>query len=225
MVLAVFDFDGTLFPKDTLPFLLSQWRKQKRSRRRLYATYLAVGGMYIRYKLKLFGALSREQMRKKALQRFTRIFCGMTWQQVDAFFEQCAALIVQQLRECVLNEFKLAQQKGCHTVLLSGGYTRLMDYVGGTLGFDAIIGTDLHHKNGFVDVTKPLDIVCGDEKAQRLRAAFADQPVDWDSSTAFADSLSDMPILKLVGHPVAVNPDAGLKAALAQTNWPVLDER
>ena len=69
MVLAVFDFDGTLFPKDTLPFLLSQWRVQKRSKRRLYATYLSVGGMYVRYKLGLVGALSREQVRRSALQR------------------------------------------------------------------------------------------------------------------------------------------------------------
>ena len=224
MILAVFDFDGTLFPKDTLPFLLSQWRAQKLSRRRLYAAYFGLAGMYVRYKLKLSGALSREQMRKTAMQRFTRIFADFTQEDVDAFFAHCAGLIARQLRPNVERELRKAQQQGFCTVLLSGGYARLMDYVGGALGFDTVIGTDLHFKDGVVDASQPLDIVCGEQKAARLRAAFAGQPVDWDNSRAFADSLSDMSILELVGQPIVVNPDKGLKAVVIKKNWPVLGE-
>lgn len=224
MVLAVFDFDGTLFPKDTLPFLLSQWRVQKMSRRRLYATYAAVGGMYVRYKLRLMGALSREQMRKKALQRFTRIFSGFTPGEVDAFFERCARPIVRELRPGVLRELRGAQAGGCHTVLLSGGYARLMDYVGAALGFDTVIGTALVYKNGVVDAKKPLDVICGDEKAERLCGAFAGHAVDWRASRVFADSLSDVSILELVGNPVVVSPEPALRALAARRSWPVLGE-
>ncbi len=224
MVLAVFDFDGTLFPKDTLPFLLTQWRAQKLSQRRLCAAYCALAGLFIRYKLGLHGALSREQMRKTALQRFTRIFSGMTFAQVDAFFGQCAALIVKQLRPNVSEQLRKAQAEGCHTVLLSGGYERLMDHVGCALKFDTVIGTALYFKNGVVDASRPLDIVCGDQKAERLRAAFAKYSVDWDKSRAYADSLSDVSILKIVGHPTVVSPDKGLKAVLEEEGWPVLGD-
>lgn len=224
MILAVFDFDGTLFPKDTLPFLLWQWRVQKRSKRRLYATYLAVGGMYVRYKLGLFGALSREQMRRTALQRFTRIFAGLSAADVDTFFEKCAGLIAQQLRPCVVRELRRAQDEGCHTVLLSGGYARLMDFVGGIMGFDTVIGTELHIRDGVVNADPPLDIVCGQEKAERLRLKFDGQTVDWAQSRAFADSLSDVPILELVGHPVVVSPDEGLQDVIARNAWPVLTD-
>lgn len=224
MVLAVFDFDGTLFPKDTLPFLLSQWRVQKRSKRRLYATYLSVGGMYVRYKLGLVGALSREQVRRSALQRFTRIFSGLPQADIDAFFERCAGLIAEQLRPCVVRELRKAQAEGCHTVLLSGGYARLMDFVGGIMGFHTVIGTALRMKDGIVDASQTLDIVCGEEKAERLRLKFDGQPVDWAQSRAFADSLSDVPILELVGHPVVVSPDEGLKDVIARNSWPVLAE-
>lgn len=224
MVLAVFDFDGTLFSKDTLPFLLSQWRKQKLPRRRLWATYLSIGGLFVRYKLKLFGELSREQMRKTALQRFTRIFSGLPKSFVDDFFKSCARLISQQLRPCVVAELRRTQAQGFHTVLLSGGYQRLMDFVGKTLKFDTIIGTELYYKNGMVDASQQLDIVCGDQKAQRLIAAFDGSAVDWAKSAAYADSLSDMPILMLVGNPVAVSPDKGLAQELELKHWPVLAE-
>lgn len=224
MVLAVFDFDGTLFPKDTLPFLLSQWRKQKLSRRRLWATYLSIGRLFVRYKLKLFGEISREQMRKTALQRFTRIFSGLPESFVDDFFKYCAHLISQQLRPRVVAELRRAQAQGFHTVLLSGGYQRLMDFVGETLKFDTIIGTELYYKDGMVDASPPLDIVCGKQKAQRLLAAFDGSEVDWSKSSAYADSLSDMPILELVGNPIAVSPDKGLADELETRRWPVLAE-
>ncbi len=224
MKLAVFDFDGTLFPQDTLPFLLKQWREQKLSMRRLMVTYAMVGVMYIRYKLGLYGSMSREHMRKKAMQRFTHIFHAMTKEDVDTFFERCARIIVQSLNTAVVAEMRNKKAGGFHTVLLSGGYQRLMDYVGASLSFDTVIGTALKYKQDTVDASQTLDIVSGDEKAQRLNDAFSSVQVDWEQSCAYADSLSDMPILRLVGHPVVVNPDPGLAKELETTGWPVLSE-
>jgi HAD superfamily hydrolase (TIGR01490 family) len=220
MKLAVFDFDGTLFPKDTLPFLLKQWHAQKMSRLRFVTTSATVVGMYIRYKLGLYTGLSRELMRRKAMQRFTPIFHGMSKKDTDAFFERCAHLILPKLNTAVVEEMKRAKAAGFHTVLLSGGYQRLMDFVGALLGFDTVIGTALHYKDGYVDARKPLDIVCGDDKASHLRGAF--EEVDWKASIAYADSLSDLTILNLVGIPVAVNPDPELKAEAEQADWRLL---
>ncbi len=219
MKLAIFDFDGTLFPQDTLPFLLRQWRAQKRSRRRLTAAYASVGVLYVRYKLGLSRGLSREMMRRTALQRVTRIFRGMSKKQVSDFFKHNARLIVPLLRPSVLAELRKAKESGYHTVLLSGGYEKLMDFVGAAIGIDTVIGTALHYKNGTVDTTRALDIVCGDGKAERLRAAFADKDVCWDDSIAYADSYSDLSILHMVGHPVAVCPDRDLKAILPKMGW------
>ena len=223
MKLAIFDFDGTLFPKDTLPFLLRQWRAQKLSKRRLIAAYNAMGWLYIRYKLGLFGRLSREMLRRKAMQRFILIFSGMTKKQLADFFKRSAHLIVPELRPAVLKEVAKAHKSGFHTVLLSGGFAKLMDYVGASLGMDTVIGTELHFQNSIVDTARPLDIVCGDDKAVRLRDVFKDADVDWEASCAYADSLSDLSLLKLVGHPVAVNPDDGLKKELQKTGWRILD--
>lgn len=222
MKLAVFDFDGTLYPKDTLPFLLTQWRKQKMSRGRFLRACLSVGGMYVRYKLGLYPPGSHEAVRRAALNRFTPIFHGMTAKASDAFFERSARLILPQLNAAVVDAMAQAKAQGFHTVLLSGGYQRLMDFVGAALGFDTVIATALHYTDGRVDASRALDIVCGDDKAVTLRSRFADRRVDWQASAAYADSLSDAALFELVGTPVAVNPEPELKELAARRGWRVL---
>ncbi len=222
MKLAVFDFDGTLFPKDTLPFLLKQWSKQHMGRRRFVGTCASVGGMFVRYKLGLYKGDAREYVRRKAMDRFVPIFRRMKTEDVDAFFERCAQLILPRLNAAVVNEIKITKQHGFHTVLLSGCFQRFMEYVGLPLGFDTVIGTALHYKNGRVDVSQPLDIVSGDDKATHLSGAFGAADVDWQGSTAYADSLSDLAILKLVGTPVAVDPEPELKAHAGAMGWRII---
>ncbi len=223
MKLAIFDFDGTLFPQDTLPFLLRQWHAQGRSFKKLVKAYTSVGMLYVRYKLGARG-LSREMMRRTALQRVTRIFDGMTEPQVSEFFRQNAELIVPLLRESVLIELKKAQSEGLHTVLLSGGYQTLMEHVGAMIGIDTVVATKIYYKDGFADTCRGLDIVCGDGKADSIIAAFEGREVDWQSSIAYADSYSDLPLLRMVGQPVAVCPDRDLAAMLPELGWRVIEK-
>ena len=39
---------------------------------------------------------------------------------------------------------------------------------------------------------------------------------------AYSDSATDEPMLAVVGHPTAVNPDRALRKVAAQQGWPVL---
>jgi phosphoserine phosphatase len=43
--------------------------------------------------------------------------------------------------------------------------------------------------------------------------------VDLSRSYAYADSISDLPMLEAVGNPVAVNPDRRLAAAAKERGW------
>ena len=51
--------------------------------------------------------------------------------------------------------------------------------------------------------------VVGEARAAWLARRAADEGWDLGASSAYADSLSDLPMLRAVGQPVAVNPDAG----------------
>jgi HAD superfamily hydrolase (TIGR01490 family) len=221
--LAIFDFDGTLFPKDTLPFLLVEWRREGRSLRRLLAVCASVGALFVRYKLGFVRERSREMLHRMALQRVTHLFAGMNETELSAFFRRNAELMVPLLRPSVLAELRRAQAQGYHTVLLSGSYETLMEHIGASIGIDTVIGTALCYKNGIVDSECELNVVCGDDKVERLSAAFAGQPVGWAESIAYADSYSDLPVLRRVGHPVAVCPDRELAALLPQPGWRVIE--
>jgi len=48
-----------------------------------------------------------------------------------------------------------------------------------------------------------------------------DEGIDLNASYAYSDSMTDLPMLETVGHPVVVNPDAALAAVAAERGWEV----
>ena len=59
-------------------------------------------------------------------------------------------------------------------------------------------------------------------KAQAIRELAERKNLDLAGSYAYSDSESDLPMLRAVGHPVAVNPDSTLARIAAQEGWEVL---
>ena len=222
MKLAVFDFDGTLLRVDSLPYLLSMWRKLGYSKHRLWRTYANIGVLYIRYKLGLNGRMTREDMKKTALQKFTRIFTGMSEVQIGTFFDQCTSGMMMLINKKVAAEISTMKMQGCHTVLLSGFYQGLLERVAAQLGIETVLGTNICYIDGIIDAKARMDIKTGIDKVRRIKEVFPD--ADMDNSCAYADSLSDLPLLELVGQPVAVAPDADLKIIAKQRKWRVINE-
>jgi HAD superfamily hydrolase (TIGR01490 family) len=66
-----------------------------------------------------------------------------------------------------------------------------------------------------------------DGKVTRLHEWLAAQRMDLRDceSTFYSDSINDLPLLSMVRHPVAVNPDMRLAAIAAERGWPVLQLR
>lgn len=59
-------------------------------------------------------------------------------------------------------------------------------------------------------------------KAQAIRELAARKGLDLAASYAYSDSESDLPMLRAVGHPVAVNPDSALARIAVAQGWEVL---
>lgn len=60
-------------------------------------------------------------------------------------------------------------------------------------------------------------------KVPAIEADAAKHGIDLASSWAYSDSVSDVPMLQAVGHPVAVNPDRDLRRHATEAGWPVRD--
>jgi HAD superfamily hydrolase (TIGR01490 family) len=71
---------------------------------------------------------------------------------------------------------------------------------------------------------RPLGELCfGPGKVLVARSLARAQAVSLADCTFYTDSMSDLPMLEAVGHPVAVNPDPRLRRTAQRMGWPVVD--
>jgi HAD superfamily hydrolase (TIGR01490 family) len=130
------------------------------------------------------------------------------------------------LREAVPEELqdriRRLKAGGCLIILLSGSLQVLVEELKEKLGADIIIGRELEvvgekltgHRNGIYPYAR--------QKVEALFQRVKQEEVDWKESWALADRLSDLPVLELVGHPVAVHPTAGLRRHAQQHGWEII---
>jgi HAD superfamily hydrolase (TIGR01490 family) len=91
------------------------------------------------------------------------------------------------------------------------------------VGIDNVIATKIR-TDGLGRFVPELDrYVMGPGKVEAMREVAVRDGIDLDGSYAYTDSFTDMPMLEVVGHPVAVNPERELKEAATENEWPILE--
>lgn len=105
-------------------------------------------------------------------------------------------------------------------VLLSASPQELVEVISAELGADRAVGTRTEVVDGRFTGRLEGPFCHGAGKLERLAAEMGQ--LDLDRASAYADSGSDLPLLRACGHPVAVNPDRRLREAAALAGWPVL---
>src|SRR5499427_647801 len=93
------------------------------------------------------------------------------------------------------------------------------------LGLTGALGTVAETRDGVYTGRLVGGLLHGEAKAAAVRALARREGLDLARCSAYSDSLNDMPMLTLVGHPNAVNPDLGLRAEARSRGWPVHDFR
>jgi phosphoserine phosphatase len=92
----------------------------------------------------------------------------------------------------------------------------------GLLGITGAIGSraEIDEENRY---TGRLEFYAqGEGKAVAIREIAEARHIDLSSSSAYSDSETDVPMLELVGHPYAVNPDRNLARIAHEREWPIL---
>jgi HAD superfamily hydrolase (TIGR01490 family) len=116
-----------------------------------------------------------------------------------------------------------SRRAGCRQVIVSGALDFTMRPLARYLGVDDFIANRLEFNDGYATGKLRKPFVAGATKAQIMRDYARVHGVDLAESWAYTDSYSDYPMLAVVGHPTAVNPDLRLRSVARSYDWPVLD--
>jgi HAD superfamily hydrolase (TIGR01490 family) len=130
--------------------------------------------------------------------------------------------LLDAIRQEIFEEILLHKTCNAEVVLLSSAISQICAPIGEYLGMDNVICTEMEVVNGVL-TGEPVGSFCfGEQKVVRLIDYCRKNNVDSKDSWYYGDSISDLPVLSSVGHPVCVNPDKKLRKKALQSDWKIL---
>lgn len=216
MTASYFDVDGTLVRTNLVHptlFYLTHLRTPMRSLQKLVATAIRAPQM----------VLAEMQDRRMFNEVLFTAYEGISRDRLHVLADDAFdAVLKRNLYPAAKDLVARCRDEGHDVVLVSGALDFLMQRLADHLGATHVIANRLEIKDGFATGRLLRPVVAGPEKARLVREHAREHGHDLDDCFAYSDSYSDVPMLSVVGHPAAVNPDGRL-ARLAQTyGWPVL---
>ena len=109
--------------------------------------------------------------------------------------------------------------------LVTAAPVEVAGIIAAKLGLTGALGTTAEHRDGVYTGRLRGEMLHGPAKADAVRALAQEHGLDLARSFAYSDSVNDLPMLSLVGHPCAVNPDRRLAHYAQQQDWQVRDYR
>ncbi len=122
----------------------------------------------------------------------------------------------------------LAQQHldaGQRVWLITATPIELASLIAQRLGLTGALGTVSEIVDGSYTGRLVGEPMHGEAKAVAIRALAEREGLDLQRCAAYSDSANDVPMLSMVGRPVAVNPDSELKAIARARGWEIRDFR
>jgi HAD superfamily hydrolase (TIGR01490 family) len=218
---ALFDIDGTLtaggevwgplVKSPKVPPLRKAW---------LYVTAMP------HYGLSKAGVVSQAGFRDRWVRLMAWLMTGWPYSQVQALCNDIVHdHLMPALRPDVVDILKGHSAAGHPVILVSTMFGEIVGGLAEEVGADAGLGSELEIQNGICagridgqtcSGARKLDFVERYLKERLPELSLAD-------CAAYADSASDIPFLSGAGYPVAVYPDAVMRAAATERGWPVYE--
>jgi HAD superfamily hydrolase (TIGR01490 family) len=118
-----------------------------------------------------------------------------------------------------------SRQLGLRQVIVTGALDLTVQPLARHLKIDDYVTNRLEFVDGYATGRLLPPIMAAATKASWMRIYAEKENLNLSDCYGYSDSLSDLPMLSVVGHPTAVNPDIRLRSTALQHDWPVLDLR
>jgi HAD superfamily hydrolase (TIGR01490 family) len=212
---AFFDLDKTIIAKSSvLAFGKPFYKEGLLSRRAI------VKSLYAQVVYMLVGA-DEEKMEKLrvAMSAMTR---GWNRNHIAEIVRETLTDVIEPIIYAeALELFDEHHAAGHKVVIISSSPIEVVGPLAEFLGADEAIGT-LAEVDADGNYTGELEFYAyGATKADAVRELAAREHLDLSASYAYSDSITDLPMLEVVGHPVAVNADRDLARVAREREWEV----
>lgn len=219
MRVAIFDFDGTLYPQETYTLMMNYLKNHPVHSSKYKPFYKAIMKPYLAYKMKLY---PEYKMKSRSMQIYLDSLNGMSQQEMENYFKEMSQEMRNDLNGAVVDRLQKHLIDGDHVLLVSGAFTPMLNEVTRDYAIHSIIGTEIPFRDGALDTNTPIYHIQGERKNEMIDKALEGFDIDWENSFAYGDSISDITVLELVGNPVAVRPENRLKAIAEERKWEII---
>jgi HAD superfamily hydrolase (TIGR01490 family) len=188
------------------------------------------------------GMVSRRQMARWGLENIRFRLRGVSDDQSEALVAQIKELlkgvrerdlawmapevlaaIIPRIYPRMLDEVRSHQEAGRPVFIVSAAGNEMVSMLAFVLAMDGGIGTAYAvGPDGLMTGELDGPFMYGEGKVEAMRRFADEHDIDLGVSYAYSDSASDLPMLRAVGNPVVVNPDAALAEIAKAEGWRVM---
>jgi HAD superfamily hydrolase (TIGR01490 family) len=210
---AFFDLDKTLMAGSSGMQFARVAKRQGIVSRRQLASW---GIEHLRYRLRG----TTDERTAEVLRVARELIAGVPEKTIDRMGPEVMAAILPRIYPQMLDEVHDHQDAGRATFIVSAAGNGVVESLAQVLGMEGGIGTRYEvDAEGNFSGRFEGPFVYGPGKVEAMRAFAAEHDIDLATSYAYSDSLSDLPMLRAVGHPVVVNPDPPLAEIARDEGW------
>jgi HAD superfamily hydrolase (TIGR01490 family) len=213
---AFFDLDKTLMAGSSgMHFGRAAYRTGMVSRRQL----LAWATDHLRYRLRG----TTDERAQALLAEVRDLLTGVPEREIARMVPDLLAGILPRIYPDMLDEVNAHIDAGRPTFIVSAAGDELVALLARVLGMAGGIGTSYEvDADGILTGNLDGPFIYGGGKVEAMRRFASEHDIHLEASWAYSDSVSDLPMLRAVGTPVAVNPDPELARIAAEEGWRVM---
>ncbi len=190
------------------------------------------------------GLIGRSDVIRSAYAQFVYLTSGANHDQMDRMRAYLSALasgwdvdrvksIVHETLDIIVDPIvyeeavdliREHQAAGREVIIISSSGNEVVEPIGERLGVDVAIGTQMAVEEGHY-TGEIVFYAYGPGKAEAMRRLADERGYDLAACYAYSDSMTDLPMLEVVGNPVATNPEVELRKVAQERGWEIIDFR